>query len=101
MQLVCHRGSGRTVLSKVPGGVNGVEFGTKVWFSFLKRGSPPASGGGGGWTSSMPFGGLMSKDGRATYRWPGARRARAFVKVPNGVGKPVTEQFLLSVTCGR
>lgn len=101
MQLVCQRVSGRTVLSKIPGGVNGVESGTTVWFSFLKHGPAAASGGGGGWTTLMPLGGLMSKDGRATYRWPGARRAKALVKVPNGVGKPATEQFLMSVTCSR
>ncbi len=101
MQLVCQSVSGRTVLSKIPGGVNGVEFGTTVWFSFHKRGSASASRGGGEWTSFMPLGGLVSKDGRATYSWPGAQRAKAFVKVPNGVGKPAWERFVLSVTCGR
>jgi hypothetical protein len=102
MRLVCHRLSGRTVLSNVPNGLHGV-LGTAVWFRFPKHSSATASstGSGQGWTKWMPLDGLPLKAGQVSYRWPGARQAKAFVHIPNGVGEPATEMFILSVNCGR
>ena len=95
MRLVCDRRSGRTVLSHAPNGLNGV-LGTEVWFKFPKHGSA----GGHGWTNWMPTGGMPLTKGGAVYRAPGARQAKAFVHIPNGVGEPATEMFILSVDCG-
>lgn len=83
-RLVCHSGSGKIVLSRIP-----KDHGL-VWLTYKAQGV---------WRQS-PM--LTPVRGKVSVVWPGVRRAKGYIDVANPPPTAIPEmQFAISTGCGR